>query len=126
MSARLLSLGDSELMPQHQDLGVLPPRLPPPQAQQRHSTSDNQEDQLQSHEPKIIPQPLQAPRAKRSGEHPPRRRGFSAPTAPAGDVFTAAGQEFRRRQTGQAGRVNVIEAATGKRRNLTHEEEAAF
>ncbi len=45
---------------------------------------------------------------------------------PAGDVFTAAGQEFRRRSPGQAGRVNVTEVATGKRRNLTHEEEAAF
>jgi hypothetical protein len=45
---------------------------------------------------------------------------------PAGDVFTTAGQQFRRRRPGQAGRVNVTEAATGKRRNLTHEEEAAF
>jgi Phage integrase family len=45
---------------------------------------------------------------------------------PAGDVFTAAGQELRRRSPGQAGRVNVTEVATGKRRNLTHEEEAAF
>ena len=43
-----------------------------------------------------------------------------------GNVFTAAGQEFQRRQSGQAGRVNVTEVATGKRRNLTHEEEAAF
>jgi Phage integrase family len=50
----------------------------------------------------------------------------TARNTPAGDVFTAAGQEFRRRRPGQAGRVNVIEAATGKRRNLTHEEEAAF
>jgi integrase len=45
---------------------------------------------------------------------------------PAEDVFTAAGQEFRRRCPGQAGRVNVTEVATGKRRNLSHEEEAAF
>jgi integrase len=45
---------------------------------------------------------------------------------PAGDVFTTAGQEFRRHRPGQAGRVNVTEVATGKRRNLTHEEEAAF
>jgi hypothetical protein len=50
----------------------------------------------------------------------------TARDTPAGDVFTAAGQEFRRRRPGQAGRVNVTEAATGKRRNLTHEEEAAF
>jgi transposase len=40
-----------------QDLGVLPPRLPPRQAQQRHGTGDNQEDQLQAHKPKIIPRP---------------------------------------------------------------------
>jgi hypothetical protein len=44
----------------------------------------------------------------------------------SGDEFTAAGQEFQRRRPGQAGRVNVTEVATGKRRNLTHEEEAAF
>ena len=50
----------------------------------------------------------------------------TARDTPAGDVFTAAGQEFRRRRPGQAGRVNVTEVATGKRRNLTHEEEAAF
>jgi integrase len=50
----------------------------------------------------------------------------AARSTPADGVFTAAGQEFQRRQPGQAGRVNVTEAATGKRRNLTHEEEAAF
>jgi hypothetical protein len=50
----------------------------------------------------------------------------AARDTPAGDVFTAAGQEFQRRRPGQAGRVNATEAATGKRRNLTHEEEAAF
>ena len=50
----------------------------------------------------------------------------TARDTPAEDVFTAAGQEFRRRRPGQAGRVNVTEVATGKRRNLTHEEEAAF
>ena len=50
----------------------------------------------------------------------------AARDTPAGDVFTAAGQEFQRRRPGQAGRVNVTEVATGKRRNLTHEEEAAF
>jgi len=38
MSARPLALGDSELMTQHQDLRVLPPRLPPRQAQHRHRT----------------------------------------------------------------------------------------
>jgi len=45
---------------------------------------------------------------------------------PSRAVFTAAGQEFQRCRPGQAGRVNVTEVATGKRRNLTHEEEAAF
>jgi integrase len=45
---------------------------------------------------------------------------------PAGDVLTTAGQQLRRHRPGQAGRVNVTEVATGKRRNLTHEEEAAF
>jgi integrase len=55
-----------------------------------------------------------------------QERITAARGAPAGDVFTAAGQEFWRRRPGQAGRVNVTEAAAGKRRNLTHEEEAAF
>ena len=50
----------------------------------------------------------------------------AARSTPPWNVFTAAGQEFRRRQSGQAGRVNVTEVATGRRRNLTHEEEAAF
>jgi hypothetical protein len=57
MSARPLTLSHSELMAQHKDLGVLPPPLPPQQAQQRHSTADNQEDQLQARKPKIIPRP---------------------------------------------------------------------
>src|ERR1035437_9874131 len=45
------------LMAQHQDLGVLPPRLPPGQAQHRHGTGDNEEDQFQAHKPKIIARP---------------------------------------------------------------------
>jgi hypothetical protein len=57
MSARPLALSHSKLMAQHKDLGVLPPPLPPRQAQQRHSTGDNQEDQLQARKPKIIPRP---------------------------------------------------------------------
>jgi transketolase N-terminal domain/subunit len=57
MSARPLALSHSELMAQHKDLGVLPPPLPPRQAQQRDGTGDNQEDQLQAHKPKIIPRP---------------------------------------------------------------------
>jgi hypothetical protein len=52
-----LALSHSELMAQHQDLGVLPPPLPPRQAQQRYGTGDNQEDQLYAHKPKIIPRP---------------------------------------------------------------------
>ena len=57
MSARPRALSHSELMTQHKDLGVLPPPLPPRQAQQRHGTGDNQEDQLYAHKPKIIPRP---------------------------------------------------------------------
>jgi hypothetical protein len=49
-----LAQGDSELMAQDQDLGVLPPRLPPGQAQQRHGAGDDEEDQFQAHKPKII------------------------------------------------------------------------
>jgi hypothetical protein len=54
MSARPLALSHSKLMAQHEDLGVLPPPLPPRQAQQRHGTGDSQKDQLQAHKPKII------------------------------------------------------------------------
>jgi hypothetical protein len=65
MSPRPFAQGDSELMAQHQDLGVLPPRLPPREAQHRHGPGDDQEDQLQAHKPKIIARPdqpaLQAP-----------------------------------------------------------------
>ena len=50
----------------------------------------------------------------------------AARDASAGDICTAAGQELRRHRPGQVGRVNVTEIATGKQRNLTHEEEAAF
>ena len=44
----------------------------------------------------------------------------------AGGVFSVAGQEFQRCRQGPSGRVYVTEAGTGKRRNLTHEDEAAF
>ena len=44
----------------------------------------------------------------------------------AGGVFSVAGQEFQRCRQGPSGRVYVTEAGTGKRRNLTHEAEAAF
>ena len=65
MNARPLAQGDSELMAQYQDLGVLPPRLPARQAQQQHGTGNDQEDQLQAHKPKIIPPP--------AGPRPARR-----------------------------------------------------
>jgi hypothetical protein len=45
---------------------------------------------------------------------------------PAAGLFTAAGQQFQRCRPGPSGRVYVTEVATRKRRNLTHEEEAAF
>ena len=38
--AILRAQGGSELMAQHQDLSVLPPRLPPGQVQHRHGTGD--------------------------------------------------------------------------------------
>jgi integrase len=50
----------------------------------------------------------------------------AARDVPAGGLFTVAGQQFRRCRPGPSGRVYVTEAATGKKRNLTHEEEAAF
>ncbi|MGH3409725.1 MAG: hypothetical protein ACRDRJ_45625 [Streptosporangiaceae bacterium] len=58
-SRRLLALGDRKLVPQHQNLGVFPPKLPARQPEQRHRTGDDQEDQLQAHKPKIIPPPAQ-------------------------------------------------------------------
>ena len=74
-----LAQRDSELMAQHQDLGVLPPLLPARQPEQRHGTGYGQEDQLQAHKPKIIappdgPRPARpAPDAgPRSAEHLPR------------------------------------------------------
>jgi hypothetical protein len=72
MSARPLALSNSELMAQHKDLGVLPPPLPPRQAQQRHGTGDNQEDQLQAHKPKLIPRAAggAGPSGQRSTGHP--------------------------------------------------------
>jgi integrase len=44
----------------------------------------------------------------------------------AGEVFSVAGQQFQRCRQGPSGRVYVTETSTGKRRNLTHEDEAAF
>ena len=44
----------------------------------------------------------------------------------AGDLFSVAGQQFQQCRQGPSGRVYVTETSTGKRRNLTHEDEAAF
>ena len=66
MSPRPLAQGDRELIAQHKDLGVLPPRLPPRQPEQRHRTGDKQKDQLQAHKPKIIAPPARpTPAARR-------------------------------------------------------------
>ncbi len=50
----------------------------------------------------------------------------TARSTPEGELFTAEGRQFRRCRQGPSGRVYVVEVATGKKRNLTHEEEAAF
>jgi hypothetical protein len=77
-------------MAQHQDLGVLPPLLASRQDQQRHGAGDDEEDQLQAHEPWIIARPdwpdwLARHRTRDcadgvSAEHLPWWRRFSAPT----------------------------------------------
>jgi integrase len=50
----------------------------------------------------------------------------AARATPVGGRFLVAGEEFERCGSGQAGRVYVSEPSAGRRRNLTHEEEAAF
>ncbi len=75
-STRMLALGDSELMTQHQDLGVLPPRLTARRAQQRHSPGNNQEDHLQAHKPTIIARPA------RPGTCHSHTRHATEPTVP--------------------------------------------
>ncbi len=50
----------------------------------------------------------------------------AATDAPAGGTFTAGGLELQRCQVGQSGRVFATDLATGRRRDLTHEEQAAF
>jgi len=52
---------------------------------------------------------------------PAQRRGVPADTR-----ITADGEEFLRRRTGDSGRVFATDLATGKRRDLTHEEDVAF
>jgi hypothetical protein len=80
MRLRPLTLGDSELMAQHQDLGVLPPRLPALQPEQRHGTGHDQEDQLQAHKAKIIPPPAEP----RPAQPTPSR--LTEPTATLGHL----------------------------------------
>jgi integrase len=88
-SPRSLAQGDSELMAQHQDLGVLPPRLPPRQAQHRHGPGHDEEDQLQAHKPKIIagqPEP-ELPARHRSRD---RADGVPQSICPVGAGFRHA------------------------------------
>jgi HsdM N-terminal domain len=90
MNARPLALGDSELMAQHQDLRVLPPRLPPRQTQHRHHTGHDQEisvkptgrrsSHLRTDQDLPARHPNAGPSQPRSAEHLPRWRRFSAPT----------------------------------------------
>ena len=54
------------------------------------------------------------------------RRLQLACDVPAGTRFTAHGEEFLRHRTGESARVFVTDTATGKRRDLSHEEDVAF
>jgi len=71
----------------------------------------------------LLPALLRAVEQQRkdAGERINAARGLAA-----GSRFTVAGQEFQRCPQGPSGRVYVTEVATGRRRNLTHEDEAAF
>jgi integrase len=71
----------------------------------------------------LLPMLLRGVEQQRSDAH---ARLDTARDTPAGVRFTVAGEEFRRCRPGPSGRVYVTEVATGKRRNLTHEEEAVF
>ena len=88
MSTSMLALGHSELMAQHQDLSVLPPRLAARQTQQRHGPGNNQEDQLQAHKPKIIA----CPARPGSASHVPGH-GTDLPTS--GGRICPGGAGFR-------------------------------
>jgi hypothetical protein len=95
-----LALGDSELMAQHQGLRVLPPRLPPRQAQHRHRTGHDQEISFKptgrrsSHlrTDQVLParHPNAGPSQPRSAEHLPRWRRFSASTPSLGSLAPSA------------------------------------
>jgi hypothetical protein len=50
----------------------------------------------------------------------------TAAPMPVGGRFTAGGHEFERCRQGESGRVYAVGLATGERRDLTHEESAAF
>jgi len=124
MSPRLLAQGNSELTAQHQDLGVLPARLPPRQAQHRHGPGDDEEDQLQACKPKIIARQLEPARPPgtvrvteptASREHLPRWRRFSAPTSgvPGVPVATTTPEAAPADGTGPAGRSGFPPASPG-------------
>lgn len=51
---------------------------------------------------------------------------IAAAATPAGARFTAGGQEFQRCRQGESGRVYAVDLATDRRRDITHEESAAF
>jgi hypothetical protein len=83
----MLALGHSELMAQHQDLGVLPPRLAARQAQKRHDPGNHHEDQFQAHKPKIIARPAgPGPAGHVPDKGPSGRRPENAP-AQVAQVF---------------------------------------
>jgi len=98
MSARPLAFSHSELMAQHKDLGVLPPPLPPRQAQQRHGTGDHQEDQPHACKPKIIPRP------GRRGAEQPAVNGASGQVA---QVFGTHRPEDRQEKSGKTEKVVI-------------------
>jgi hypothetical protein len=50
----------------------------------------------------------------------------TATATPAGGRFTAGSEEFQRCRQGESGRIYAVGLATGQRRDLTHEESAAF
>jgi hypothetical protein len=87
MRTRILALGHSELMTQHQDLGVLPPRFAARQTQQRHSPGNNQEYQLQAHKPKIIARPARPGPASHVPDTGPSRWRPKDASAQVAQVF---------------------------------------
>jgi hypothetical protein len=86
MSPRPLAQGHDELMTQHQNLGVLPPRLPPRQAQHRNGPGHDEEDQLQAHKPKIIARQPESDLAARHRSHA-RAGGVPQHIRPGGGGF---------------------------------------